>query len=94
MKTGNIGNRHPGLGRFLHYRQLLLCRIPTPALDPGKHFYSIRTVRHSRTTRLTPSSFTMQLCPVQMGAAPGCDSNLHSAHGNYLTNNKLYFRLL
>ena len=71
MKTGNIGNRHPGLGRFLHYRQLLLCRIPTPALDPGKHFYSIRTVRHSRTTRLTPSSFTMQLCPVQMGAAPG-----------------------
>ena len=41
MKTGNIGNRHPGLGRFLHYRQLLLCRIPTPALDPSKHFYSI-----------------------------------------------------
>ena len=73
MKTGNIGNRHPRPGRFLHNRQLLLCRISAPALDPGKHFYSIRTVRHSRTTRLTPSSFAMQLCPVQKGAAPDVD---------------------
>ena len=57
MKAGNIGNRHSRLRSFLHNRQLLIRRIPAPALDPGKDFYSIRTVRHGRMTRLTPISY-------------------------------------
>ena len=70
MTAGYIGNRHPRLHRLLHHRHLLLCGISTPALDPGKHFNSINTVRHSRKTRRTPSSYLMRLCPVQIGAAP------------------------
>ncbi len=31
--------------------------MPAPALDTGKDLYSINTVRHSRMTRLTPSSY-------------------------------------
>jgi len=57
MTAGNIRNRHAGLGCFLHHRKLLIRRVLTAALDAGKDFYSINTVRHSRTTRLTPSSY-------------------------------------
>ena len=57
MTAGYIGNRHPGLGCLLHEGHLLLCGIPAPALNPGKHFDSISTVRHSRKTRLKPSSY-------------------------------------
>ena len=64
MTAGHIGNRHSGLGRFLHNRHLLLHRIPSTALDPGKHFDSISIVRHSRMTRRTPSSYIKRLCPV------------------------------
>jgi len=57
MTAGNIRNRHPGLSCFLHNSKLLIRRILTAALDTGKDFYSINIVRHSRTTRLTPSSY-------------------------------------
>ena len=70
MTAGHIGNRHSGLGRFLHKRHLLFGCVPPAALNPGKHFDSISIVRHSRKTRRTPSSYLMRLCPVQMGAAP------------------------
>jgi len=70
MTAGNIRNRHPGLGCLLDHGKLLIRRVPAPALDAGKDFYSINTVRHSRKTRRTPSSYLMRLCPVQIGAAP------------------------
>ena len=70
MTAGYIGNRHPRLHCFLHHRHLLLCGISAPALDPGKHFNSINTVRHSRNTRRMPSPYLRRLCPVQIGAAP------------------------
>lgn len=73
MVTRYIGNRHAGLSRFLQYRQLLIQRIPTAALDRTQHFNSIATVRHRRMTKLTPSSQVTQLCPVEMGAAPRTD---------------------
>ena len=57
MTAGNIRNRHAGLGCFLHNSKLLIRRVFTTALDTGKDFYSINIVRHSRTTRLTPSSY-------------------------------------
>ena len=50
MTAGYIRNRHPGLGGFLHHRKLLIRRVPTTTLDPGKHFNSISIVRHSRKT--------------------------------------------
>jgi len=58
MTAGNKRNRHSGLGCFLQNRHLLIRRIPTAALDTGKHLYSINTIRHSRMTRLTPSSYS------------------------------------
>jgi hypothetical protein len=48
------------LGRptgLLHDRHLLLCGISAQALNTGKHFDSFSTVRHSRITRRTPSSY-------------------------------------
>ena len=57
MTAGNKRNRHSGLRCFLQNSQLLVHRIPTAALDPGKHFDSISITRHSRMTRLTPSSY-------------------------------------
>jgi DNA end-binding protein Ku len=48
MTAGYIGNRHPRLRRFLHKGHLLIRRISTPALDTGKHFYSISNIRHGR----------------------------------------------
>jgi hypothetical protein len=54
MTAGYVGNRHPGLGGFGQYRQLLIQRVTPPTLDAGKNFDSIN-IRHSRMTRLTPS---------------------------------------
>jgi hypothetical protein len=65
-KTGHVGNRHPGLGHLRQDRQLLVQRIPPPALNGGKNFDLIDT-RHSRMSRLTSSLPAMQLCPLQMG---------------------------
>ncbi len=57
MTAGHIGNRHSRLHRFLNKSHLLLCGIPAPALNTGKHFDSISIRRHSRITRRTPSSY-------------------------------------
>ena len=57
MTARYIRNRHSRLGCFLHNRQLLVRRIPPASLNPGKHFYSISIVTHSRMTRLTPISY-------------------------------------
>jgi hypothetical protein len=57
MTAGYIGNRHSRLHGFLNNGHLLLCGIPAPALNPGKHFDSISVRRHSRMTRLKPSSY-------------------------------------
>src|SRR5271170_2710061 len=54
MTAGYVGNRHPGLGGFGQYCQLLIQRVTPPTLDAGKNFDSIN-IRHSRMTRLTPS---------------------------------------
>ena len=58
MTAGNKRNRHAGLGCFLQNCHLLIRRIPTAALNTGKHFYSINTIRHSRMPRLTPGSYS------------------------------------
>ena len=50
MTAGNIRNRHSGLRYFLQNSRLLVRRIPTMALNTGKHFDSISITRHSRTT--------------------------------------------
>ena len=55
MTAGYVGNRHPRLGCFGQNRQLLVQRVTPATLDAGKNFDSINT-RHSRMTRLTPSS--------------------------------------
>ena len=69
MTAGNVGNRHPGLGRFRQDCQLLVQRVAPAALDAGKNFHSIN-IRHSRMTRLTPSPSLCSYGPVEMGAAP------------------------
>src|SRR6185312_84959 len=55
MTAGHIGNGHAGLGRFGQDGQLLIQRIPTPALNAGQDFDSFRTVGHRRMTRRKPS---------------------------------------
>lgn len=84
MRAGNIGNRHPRLGGLLHHSHLLIRGISTPALDAGKHFNTLRIVRHSRITRLTPS---LSLCsyvrskrgPLQIFPRPApCEKDIRS----------------
>ena len=67
MTTGHIGNRHSGLGRFLDKGHLLVRRVPSAALDPGKNLYSISIVRHSRMTRLMPSSYLSDCVRLKWG---------------------------
>lgn len=55
MTAGHIGNRHPGLGSLGQNREFLVQRVTPATLNAGKNFDSINT-RHSRMTRLTPSS--------------------------------------
>jgi hypothetical protein len=55
MTAGYVGNRHAGLAGLGQYRQLLVQRVTAATLNAGKNFDSINT-RHSRMTRLTPSS--------------------------------------
>jgi hypothetical protein len=76
MTAGYIGNRHPRLGRFLQNRHLLIRRIPTTALDTRKNFYSINIIRHSRMTRLTPSSYLYGYVRFKWGLLhlPGVDA--------------------
>ena len=70
MLPSHIGNRDPGPRGFLQDPQLLVDGIPSTALNTRINLNSFYIRRHSRITRLTPSSYLRQHCPVEMGAAP------------------------
>jgi len=82
MLPSHIGNRDPGTGRFLQDPQLLVDGIPSTALDTRINLNTLCIRRHSRITRLTPSSYLRQHCPVEMGAAPRGDRKLPSAQAS------------
>jgi len=68
--SSHIGNRDPGPRGFLQDPQLLVDGIPSTALNTRINLNTLCIRRHSRITRLTPSSYLRQHCPVEMGAAP------------------------
>ena len=70
MASSHIGNGDAGLGGFLHDPQFLVDGIPSTALNTRVNLNTLCIQRHSRMTRLTPSSYLRQTCPVEMGAAP------------------------
>lgn len=70
MAPSYIGNRDPRLGSLLHDPKLLVDGIPSTALNTRINLNMLCIRRHSRMTRLTPSSYLRQTCPVEMGAAP------------------------
>ena len=70
MLPSHIGNRDPGPRGFLQDPQLLVDGIPSTTLNTRINLNSFCIGRHSRMTRLTPSSYLRQHCPVEMGAAP------------------------
>jgi hypothetical protein len=72
MLPSYIGNCDTGLAGFRHDPQLLVDGIPSTALTTRIALNTLYIRRHSRMTRLTPSSYLRQHCPVEMG---GC-SNL------------------
>jgi hypothetical protein len=69
MLPSYIGNRDPGPRGLLHDPKLLVDGIPSTALNTRINLNSFYIRRHSRMTRLTPSSYLRQHCPVEMGAA-------------------------
>ena len=72
MLPSHIGNGDPGPRGFLQDRPLLVDGIPSTALNTRINLKTLCIRRHSRMTRLTPSSYLGQHCPVEMGAAPDC----------------------
>jgi hypothetical protein len=74
MLPSHIGNRDPGPRGFLQDPQLLVDGIPSTALDARINLNTLCIRRHSRITRLTPSPYLRQHCPVEMGAAPGAEA--------------------
>jgi hypothetical protein len=70
MLPSYIGNRDPGPRGLLHDPKLLVDGIPSTALNTRINLNSFCIRRHSRMTRLTPSSYLRQHCPVEIGAAP------------------------
>jgi hypothetical protein len=70
MLPSYIGNRDPGPRGLLHDPKLLVDGIPSAALNTRINLNSFCIRRHSRMTRLTPSSYLRQHCPVEIGAAP------------------------
>jgi hypothetical protein len=70
MLSSHIGNGDPGTRRFLQDPQLLVDGIPSTPLNTRINLNTLCIRRHSRMTRLTPSSYSRQHCPVEMGAAP------------------------
>jgi len=70
MLPSHIGNRDPGPRGFLQDPQLLVDGIPPTALNTRINLNTLCIRRHSRITRLTPSSYLRQHCPAEMGAAP------------------------
>ncbi len=69
-----IGNGDPGPRGLLHDPQLLVDGIPPTALNTRINLNTLCIQRHSRMTRLTPSSYLRQHCPIEIGAAPQCDT--------------------
>jgi hypothetical protein len=83
MAPSYIGNRDPRLRGLLHDPKLLVDGIPSTALNTrinlnilcSRRHSPIPCIRsHSPMTRLTPSSYLRQTCPVEMGAAPATQS--------------------
>ena len=70
MLPSHIGNRDPGPKGFLQDPRLLIDGMPPATLNTGINLNTLCIRRHSRMTRLTPSSYLRQHCPVEMGAAP------------------------
>jgi len=70
MLPSQIGNGNPGPRGFLQDPQFLVDGIPSTALYARINLNTFCIRRHSRMTRLTPSSYLRQQCPVEMGAAP------------------------
>ena len=68
MLPSHLGNRNPGPRGFLQDPQLLVDGIPSTALDNRINLITLWIRRHSRITRLTPSSYVRQHCPVEMRA--------------------------
>jgi hypothetical protein len=71
MLSSHIENGDSRLRGFLHDSQLVIDGMPSKTLDARINLNSFCIRRHSRMTRLTPSSYLRQTCPVEMGAAPG-----------------------
>ena len=70
MLPSHIGNGDHGLRDFLHSPQLLVDGIPSIPMDSRINLNTLCIRRHSRMTRLTPSSYLRQHCPVEMRVAP------------------------
>jgi len=70
MLPSHIGNRDPGRRGFLQDPQLFVDRESSATLNTRINLNTFCIRRHSRITRLTPSSYLRQHCPVEMGAAP------------------------
>ena len=80
-----IGNRDPGPRGLLHDPKLLVDGIPSTALNTRINLNTLCIRRHSRMTRLTPSSYLRQHCTVEIGAAP------RSLHVELPPTRKFYF---
>ena len=74
MLPSYIGNRDPGPRGLLHDPKLLVDGIPSTTLNTRINLNSFCIRRHSRMTRLMPSSYLRQHCPVEIGAAPAPNS--------------------
>jgi hypothetical protein len=70
MLPSHIGSGDPGPRAFLQDPQFLVDGIPSAALNTRINLNSFCIRRHSRMTRLTPSSDLRRHCPVEIGAAP------------------------
>jgi hypothetical protein len=70
MLSSYIGNRDPGPRGLLYDPKLLVDGMPSTALNTRINLNTLCIRRHSRMTRLTPSSYLRHYCPVEMGAGP------------------------
>jgi hypothetical protein len=67
MASSYIGNRDPTMRSLLRDPKLLVDGIPPTALNTRINLNTLYIRRHSRMTRVTPSSYLRQHCPVEMG---------------------------
>jgi hypothetical protein len=75
MLPSYIGNRDPGPRGLLHDPKLLVDGIPSTTLKTRINLNSFCIRRHSRMTRLTPSSYLRQHCPVANPMQARADSS-------------------